>query len=118
MATAGVMVLKGVRGLAGASSEANRSNGVVVVHAQGGAYTTWCAHKVVHTEGGLWPLQESCSLRGVRGLAPASIEASRGFGGVAVHAQGGAHTRWCTLKVVHTQGGSHTRWYVATAGVL
>ena len=33
--------------------------------------------KAVHTKGGLWPPQESCYLRGVRGLAPASSEASR-----------------------------------------
>ena len=34
-------------------------------------------HKAVHTQGGLWPPQESCYLRGVWGLAPASSEVSR-----------------------------------------
>ena len=29
-----------------------------------------CTHKVVHTQGGLWPPQESCYLRGVWGLPP------------------------------------------------
>ena len=33
-------------------------------------------HKAVHTQGGLWPLQESCYKRGMRGLAPALCEAS------------------------------------------
>ena len=33
-------------------------------------------HKAVHTQSGLWPPQESCYLRRVRGLAPASSEAS------------------------------------------
>ena len=32
---------------------------------------------MVHTQGSLWSLQESCYLRGVRGLAPVSSEASR-----------------------------------------
>ena len=42
----------------------------------GSAHTRRCTHKAVCTRGGLWPPQESCYLRGVRGLAPASSEAS------------------------------------------
>ena len=49
-------------------------------------------------------MQESCYLRGVRGLAPASSAASR------MHSRtGGAHTRRGTHKAGHTQGGAHTR---------
>ena len=36
----------------------------------GGLCTRRCIHKAVHTQGGLWPLQEFCYLVGVRGLAP------------------------------------------------
>ena len=55
------------------------------VHTQGSAYIRWCTPKAVHTQGGLWPPQESCYLRG--------------------HRQGGAHITRCTHKAVHTQGG-------------
>ena len=64
----------------------------------------------VHTQGGVWPPHESCYLRGVRGLGPASSEASclssaaSRREGLAVHTQGSAYTRWCTHKAVHTQG--------------
>ena len=37
----------------------------------------WSTHKAMHTQGSLWPPQESCYSRGVWGLAPASSEASR-----------------------------------------
>ena len=44
-------------------------------------------------------MQESCYLRGVRGLAPASSAASR------MHSRtGGAHTRRYIHKAVHTKG--------------
>ena len=55
---------------------------------------------MVHTQGGLSPPQESCYFRGVRGLAPASSEASRSRGRFV-----GPHTRRCIHKVVHTKGG-------------
>ena len=97
VATAGVLLFKGVQGLAPALSEASRGaqcawEGLVVhtqggaytrrctykaVHTQGGARTRQCIHKAGHTQGGLWPPQESCCLRGVQGLAPVSSEASR-----------------------------------------
>ena len=48
-----------------------------IIHTEGGAHTRRGIHKAVHTQGGLWPPQESCYLRGVRGLASASSEASR-----------------------------------------
>ena len=80
---------------------------------QGGTHTRRCTHKAEHIKGGLWPPQESCYLRVVWGLAPASSEASRSKGLV-----GAPKARWYTLKAVHTQGGAHKRWSVATAGVL
>ena len=36
----------------------------------------WCTHKAVHTQGGLWPTQESCYLRGVRGPASRPAEST------------------------------------------
>ena len=108
--------LRGVRGLAPASSEASRLSSTAscrkgsAIPKQGGAYTRRCTHKAVHTRG-LWPLHESCYLRGVRGLAPASSEASRLSStascrkGSAFPTQGGAYTRRCIHKAVHTQGG-------------
>ena len=48
------------------------------MNAEGGTHTKRCIHKAVHTQGGLWPLQESYCLRGVRGLARASSKASQG----------------------------------------
>ena len=45
-------------------------------------------------------MQESCYLRGVRGLAPASSAASR------MHSRtGGAYTRRCTQKAVCSNAG-------------
>ena len=92
--------LRGVRGLAPASSAASR------MHSRtGGAHTRRCTHKARHTQGGAHKrrsiaVQESCYLRGVRGLAPASSAASR------MHSRtGGTHTRRCTHKAVHTKGG-------------
>ena len=61
----------GVWGLAPASSKASRSRGSV-----GGPQARRYTHKAVHTKDGLWPPQESCYLRVVRGLAPVSSEAS------------------------------------------
>ena len=86
------------------------------VQTKGGAYTRRCLYKAVHTKGGLWPLQESCHLRGVRGLAPASSKASR------ASSEASRSTGWfvgpqawrCTHNVVHKQGGAHTRRFVAT----
>ena len=43
----------------------------------GGPHTTRCTHKAAHTPSSMWPPHESCYLRGVRGLAPSSSEASR-----------------------------------------
>ena len=83
MAAAGFLLFKGVGGLAPASSKASRlwsaasSREGLAVHTQGGACTRPCTHKAVHTQGGLWPPQESCYLSGVRGLASASSEVSR-----------------------------------------
>ena len=48
---------------------------------------TFCPAPHHLCQGGLWPPQESCDLRGVWGLAPASSEASRSKGGLAVHKQ-------------------------------
>ena len=82
--------------------------GGLAVHTQGGVHTRRYTLKAVHTEGGLWPPQESCYLGGgLRGLAPASSEVNRSMGG------------WrSTHKAVHTEGGAHKRRSVATAGVL
>ena len=72
----------------------------------GGPHTRRCIHKAMHTQGGLWPPQESCYLRGVWGLAPALSEARRLSSvasrseGLAVHTQGNAYTRQCTHKAV------------------
>ena len=45
-------------------------------------------------------MQESCYLRGVQGLAPASSAATQ------MHSRtGGAHTRRYIHKAVHTKGG-------------
>ena len=47
------------------------ARGGLAVHTQSGAYTRWCTHNAVHTQGGLWLLQEFCYLRGgVQGLPP------------------------------------------------
>ena len=67
----------------------------------------------MHTQGGLWPPQESWYLRGVRGLAPASSEVSRSRGWF-----GGPQARQYTHKAVHTQCGAHAKRSVATVGVL
>ena len=109
MATAGVLLFKGGAGVgarverSGLSVERSEPQGMF-----GCPHTTWCIHKVVHTQGGLWPPQESCYLRGVQGLAPVSSEASCRQG-LAIHThrgvKGGAHIRRCIHKVVHTQGG-------------
>ena len=93
MATAGVMLFKG--------PQARR-----------------CTHKVVHTQGGLWPPHESCYLRGHRqgnaNRRRCTHKAVHTHGGLwppqescyfRGHRQGGAHTRRCTQKAVHTQGG-------------
>ena len=69
-----------------------------MIHTEGGAYTRRGIHKAVHTQGGLWPPQESCYLRG--------------------HRQGGTHRRRCTYKAEQTKGGTHKRRPVATAGVM
>ena len=53
------------------------ATGGLAVHTQGSAYTWWCTHKAVQTQGSLWPLQESCYFRGVPGLSPTTSEASR-----------------------------------------
>ena len=36
----------------------------------GGVHTRRCIHKAVHTQGSLWPPQESCYLRGGAGAGP------------------------------------------------
>ena len=75
---------------------------------------------MVHTQGGVWPRQESCNLRGVQGLALVLSEVSR-LSSEASGSNGrfgGPHTTRCIHKVVHTQGGANTRRFVATAGVL
>ena len=69
--------------------------------------------KAVRTKSGQWPLQNSCCLRGVRGLASVTSGASQSMGRF-----GGPRTRPCIHKVVHTQGRARTRWSVATTGVL
>ena len=86
-----------------------------IIHTEGGPHTRRGIHKAVHTQGGLWPPQESCYLK--------------------AHRQGGTHRRrwtqkaeqikgglWppreATAKVLHTEGSAHTRWSVATAGVM
>ena len=51
-----------------------------IIHTEGGAHTRWGIHKAVHTQGGLWPPQESCYWRG--------------------HRQGGAYRRRNTQKAV------------------
>ena len=100
--------LKGVRGLAPASSAASR------LHSRsGGAHTRRYIHKAGHTQGGTHKrrsvaVQECCYLKGVRGLAPASSAASRMHGRT-----GGAHTRRYIHKAGHTQGGTHKRRSVA-----
>ena len=71
--------------------------GYLAVHRQGGAYMC-----VVHTKRGLWPPQESCSPRGVRGLAPASSEASRSKGCLS-----GPQAMRHTPRAVHTKDGAH-----------
>ena len=82
--------------------------GGLAVHTQGGAYTKWCTHKAVQTQGGLWPPQESCYLRTGVWAGPC-VERSE-------------PKQWevwrSTHKAVHTQSGAHTRRSVATAGVL
>ena len=64
-----------------------------IIHTEGGAHTRRGMHKAVHTQGGLWPPQKSCYLRG--------------------HKQAGTHRRRCTHKVEHTK-----RRPMATAGVM
>ena len=69
--------LKGVQGLAPASSAARRMH-----NRTGGAHTRRGTHKAGNTQGGALKrrskaVQESCFLRGVRGLVPASSAASR-----------------------------------------
>ena len=94
-------------------------------------HTRRCIHKAGHTQCGLRPPQKSCYARGVRGLAPASSEATRfsseasrlSSGRTKVHRVCGkgsrcTHTRKCIDKAVHTQGRAHTRWFVATARVV
>ena len=57
---------------------------------------------MVHTQGGLWPPQESCYLRGVLGLAPALSKVSRllsimsrgGGGEEGGGGRGGVGGRW------------------------
>ena len=102
-----------------------------IIHTEGGAHTRRGIHKAVHTQGGLWPPQESCYLRG-HGQGGThrrrcTHKAEHTKGGLwppqescylRGHKQGGAHRRRCTQKVVHTQGGTHKRRSVATAGVL
>ena len=71
---------------------------------QGHAYTRWCTHKAVHPQGGLWPPQESCYLRGMRGWPPRQAKRAKARGVLTVQTQEGAYTTWCTHKAVHTQG--------------
>ena len=99
MATAGVLLFKGGAGRAPAASEARRlSSAASRSKGFGCAHTRRCIHKAVHTQGGLWPPQESCYLR--------------------AHRQGGTRITRCTHKAVHTQCSAHTRRCGATAGVL
>ena len=75
-------------------------------------------HKAVHTKGGLWLPQESCSLRGMQGLAPALSEASclssgasqsKGrFGGSKARRAGRGKLRCPTYPSGGGGGGKHT----------
>ena len=58
----------------------------------GSPYTRQCIHKVVHTEGDLWPPHESCYLRGAA-AGPRVERSELKQWGLAVHTQGGAHRR-------------------------
>ena len=49
-----------------------------IIHTEGGAHTRRVIHKAMHTQGGLWPPQESCYLTG--------------------HRQGGTHRRWAHTR--------------------
>ena len=49
---------------------------------------------------------------------PRGAKQAEARGGLAVHTQGGAYTRWCTHNAVHTQGSANTRRSVGTARVL
>ena len=107
MATARVLFFKGgARGWPPRQAKRAEAMGGLAVHTQDGAYTRWCTHQAMHTQGGLWPLQESCYLRGVRGLAP--VKRSKVKQWVVwrsthktVHTQGGARTRRCPHKAVY-----------------
>ena len=72
-------------GLGGGWGGLGGKGGGRIIHTEGGAHTRRGIHKAVHTQGGLWPPQESCYLRG--------------------HKQGGIHRRRCTHKAEHTKGG-------------
>ena len=61
-------------------------------------------HKAVHTQGGLWPPQEFCYLRG-GARAGLRVEQSEPKQGVVWQS---------THKAVHIQGGAHTRQSMAT----
>ena len=108
MATARVLLFKG-GARAGPRVERSEPKRILAVHTRGGAYTRQCTHKAVHTQGGLWPPQESCYFRGV-GLAGPSRQASSAASRVKV---------WrSTHKAVHIHCGAHPRRAVATARVL
>ena len=62
--------------------------GGLAVHTQGNAYATGCTHKAVHTQGGLWPPEESCYFRGGAGAGsrvqrskPKRVKGGEGKGG-------------------------------------
>ena len=97
VATAGVLLFKGG---AGAGPRVERSE-----PERGGG---GCTHKAVHTQGGLWPPHESCYLRGVRGLAPASSEASRRKGGACGPKTSSSWGGGLTDSTVHSAGRSGT----------
>ena len=106
MAAVGVLLFKGGARAGPRVQQSELQARFGYPHTEGGQ--RGCAHKAVHTQGGLWPPQESCYLRGVRGLAPASSEAGC-LSSEASRNEGPA---------VHTQRGSYTRWFMATARVL
>ena len=62
---------------------------------QGGTHITRYTHKAEHTQGGLWPHQESCYLRGHKGGGGGLLfQEAHGVGGVLARA--GSSAGWTT----------------------
>ena len=115
VATAGVLLFKGgCRGWPPRRAKRDEAWERWAVHTQGRVHTRRCTHKAVqHKRWFVATVGVFFSGGGMRGLDPASSEASRGKGRF-----GGSHTRRCTHKAVDTQGSAHNKRSVATAVFL